>query len=280
MDHLSQSFIDQDAGVAPATNQKQIGCFDKWQRFLSDNGIEDEWLTDYSQEHKTYLISAFAGACRRNLYGKTSKTQLRGKTVKATITNVRSTFRSNLQPDPALDPDKKMSLFLVRQLAGYDDADPSQKQEKALPVSVFRKLLENKFTPKDEALGELATGAFFFGMRSCEYLNVTGTRKTKQLRISEIRFFKNNIELQDKRNPFIQFADTVSITFRFQKNKQKMITVSQPRSGKLICPVIIWAHIVLRVLSYKGASKKTKVNAVKVGNKITYIKKDEMLKHI
>ena len=106
MDHLSQSFIDQDAGVAPATNQKQIGCFDKWRRFLSENGFEDEWLTDYSQEQKTYLISAFAGACRRNLYGKTSKPQLRGKTVKATITNVQSTFRTNLQPDPALDPDQ------------------------------------------------------------------------------------------------------------------------------------------------------------------------------
>ena len=120
----------------------------------------------------------------------------------------------------------------------------------------------------------------FFGMRSCEYLNVTGTRKTKQLRISDIRFFKNNNELKDKSNPFIQFADTVSITFRFQKNKQKMITVSQPRSGKPICPVIIWARIVLRVLSYKKTSDKTKVNAVQVGKKLTYVKREDMLTHI
>ena len=157
MDLFTQSFVDQDAGVAPATNQKQIGCFDRWRRFLSDNGIQDEWLTDYSQQQRTYLISAFAGACRQNLYGKTNKDGLQGKTVKATITNVRSTFRSHLQPDPALDPDKKMSLFLVRQMSGYIDADSLEKQEKALPVSVFRKLLENKFTPMDIAQSELAT---------------------------------------------------------------------------------------------------------------------------
>ena len=102
-----------------------------------------------------------------------------------------------------------MSLFLVRQMSGYIDADSSEKQEKALPVTVFRKLMENTFTPMDIALGELATGAFFFGMRSCEYLNVKGTRKTKQLRIGDIRFFINNNELKDKSNAFIQFVDTV-----------------------------------------------------------------------
>ena len=76
----------------------------------------------------------------------------------------------------------------MRQLNGYIDSNPSIKQEKALPVSVFRTLLDNKFTPKDEALGQLATGAFFFGMRSCEYLTVTGPRKTRQLTVETCDF--------------------------------------------------------------------------------------------
>ena len=147
-----------------------------------------------------------------------------------------------------------MSLFLSRHIAGYVDADPSVKQEEALPLSVFRTLLANDFSPTDAAMGELATGAFFFGMRSCEYLTVTGNRKTKQLTVKDIRFFKNNVELTDKRSPFIEFADTVSITFVFQKKKRKMVTVTQPRSGNTICPVRIWARIILRVLSYKGSS--------------------------
>ena len=115
---LAQSFIDQESGVAPATMQKQIGCFDRWIRFLSDMGIEDEWLSQYRQDQRIYLLSAFAGSCRRNEYGTTRKSILRGKTVKSTITNVRSAFRSNLRPDPALDPDMKCSLFLTRQFSG------------------------------------------------------------------------------------------------------------------------------------------------------------------
>ena len=153
-------------------------------------------------------------------------------------------------------------------------------QEKALPLSVFRVLLENKFTPIDEAMGQLATGAFFFGMRSCEYLTVRGRRKTRQLTVNEVRFFKNNIELKDKRNPLIQYADTVAVTFVFQKNKKKMVTVSQPRSGKQICPVRIWAKIVMRILSYEGTSENTKVNAVEIGKVLKYVTGEEMLKHL
>ena len=153
MGALAQSFVDQDAGIAPASNQKQSGCFDRWRRFLGSIGIEDEWLGEYSQEQRCYLISTFAGGCRRNSEGKTKKTILQGLTVKSTVTNVRSAFRANLRPDPALDKDSRISLFLSRQLSGYVDADPSTRQEKSLPLSVFRELLRNTFTPKDEAIG-------------------------------------------------------------------------------------------------------------------------------
>ena len=139
-------------------------------------------------------------------------------------------------------------MFLTRQLRGYVDADPSVRQQKALPVRVFKELLENEFTPKSKALGQLACGAFFFGMRSCEYLTVTGTRKTKRLKVTNIRFFKNNQEIKDQTSYMVKLADSVSVTFKFQKNRQKDVTVSQPRSGKLLCPVLIWGAIVQQVL--------------------------------
>ena len=90
------------------------------------------------------------------IYGKKNKKVLKGGTVKATVTHVRSTFRSTLRPDPALDDDAMPSLSLQRQIRGYIDADPSTRQQKALPISVFHQLLEDKFTPNDEALGQLA----------------------------------------------------------------------------------------------------------------------------
>ena len=58
------------------------------------------------------------------------------------------------------------------------------------------------------------------------------------------------------------------------------MTVTQPRSGKPICPVIIWAKIVLRVLSYKGTSESSTVNTVQLGKTLKQITRDEMLTHI
>ena len=59
-----------------------------------------------------------------------------------------------------------------------------------------------------------------------------------------------------------------------------MVTVSQPRSGKALCPVMIWAKIVRRVLSYKGCSENTSVNVVKIAENNHYITSKEIFKHI
>ena len=96
-----------------------------------------------------------------------------------------------------------MSLFLSRKIGGYIDKDPSTKQEKALPVSVFHTLLANTFTPLDVALGQLATAALFFGMRSCEYLDVKGPRKMIKLTISEVITTRSNRHTQHLQELFL-----------------------------------------------------------------------------
>ena len=82
----------------------------------------------------------------------------------------------------------------------------------------------------NEAFGQLSCGASFFRMRSGELLTVTGERKTKRLKVWNIQFFKNNVKIKDKTNRLIMYAGTVLITFEFQKNKMKNITVTKPRS--------------------------------------------------
>lgn len=89
----------------------------------------------------------------------------------------------------------------------------------------------------DGALGQLAGDVFFFGMQSCEFLPATGKCKTKRLKIRNIHFLKNNVKIKDKKSALILYAETVSMTFEFQK-KKKDITVTQPWSGKDICPVV------------------------------------------
>ena len=134
-------------------------------------GIEDEWLEEYDRTSRTYFLFTFASMYRRNYYGKTKKSVLKGGAVISTITNMCLTFRKNLRPDPALDADAIPSLFLQQQIRGYIDTDSSTTQHKSLPVSVLVKVLGTSFTPRDEALGQLACGAFFFGMRSWELRN-------------------------------------------------------------------------------------------------------------
>jgi hypothetical protein len=56
--------------------------------------------------------------------------------------------------------------------------------------------------------------AFFFGMRSCEYLEVTGPRRTKRLRLKNIRFFIGSRELPHSSH-LLHLPDSVTITFEF-----------------------------------------------------------------
>ena len=144
---------------------------------------------------------------------------------------------------------------------------------------VFERLWRNKATKFDAAIGELVNGALFFAMRSCEYSTVTGERKTKLLTINDIRFFKNRKRMGNS-NRNLHTADTVSITFRFQKNKHKDETITQYRSGLTPCPVKAWAAIVTRVLSYPGTTGNSTVNTFKSGHRLLRIPSKDILQKI
>ena len=116
------------------------------------------------------------------------------------------------RPDPRLDEDGKPSFILQRQYRGYKKLDPPEKQQVALTGSIIKELSKMAFTPLDKAMCQLFTGAFFFAMRSCEYLKVSGTRRTKLLTLQNIRFFKGRREIKHN-DKFLYLAETVSITF-------------------------------------------------------------------
>jgi hypothetical protein len=164
------------------------------------------------------------------------------------------------KPDPRLDADGKLAFLLQRQLRGYKSTDPGEKPQVAITGSVLRKYHELAISTFDKALCELFIGAFYFAMRSCEYVRVSGPRKTKLLVLKNIRFFKGNTLILHSDNS-ISSADCVSITFEFQKQETKNNTITQHRSGDdLLCPVRVWASIVTRIRSYKKSNSLTTVN--------------------
>ena len=174
--------------------------------------------------------------------------------------DVAATFRDNDREDPRHDANRRTAPLLQRQTRGHKNADPSIKQQKALSPEFIEHLNSIAKTDKEIAMSQLATGAFFFAMRSCEYLSVSGERRTKLLQLQNIRFFKNNKELKHN-DPHLGSADTVSITFYFQKNDQRDDTVTMWRtSDPTLCPVKTWAKIVKRIWSYPDATWESSVN--------------------
>jgi hypothetical protein len=112
----------------------------------------------------------------------------------------------------------------------------------------------------DKALCELFIGAFFFAMRSCEYVQVSGSRKTKILSVKNIKFFKGK-RLLEHRDPLLHLADCVSITFERQKKDIKNDIITQHKSDDvLLCPVKIWCKIIRRIISYPSSTIDSQVN--------------------
>jgi hypothetical protein len=145
---------------------------------------------------------------------------------------VAQTYKLADRSDPRLDADGRLAFILQRQLRGYSTA------------SVLRELHKLALSSADKALCELFTGAFFFAMRSCEYLKVSRPRKTKLLTVSNIHFLKGRRAIPHT-DPLLHLADCVSITFELQKKDTKNDIITQHRSSDpILCPVKIWANII------------------------------------
>ena len=103
------------------------------------------------------------------------------------------------------------------------------------------------------AFHQLIIMAFFFAMRSCEYLLTTGNeRRTKTLQMRNFQFTKNH-QVLPLDSPILEQADCVTITFEFQKNDHRDEQITQQRTGHpLLCPVQACAAIVHRIQAFGG----------------------------
>ena len=85
-----------------------------------------------------------------------------------------------------------MILALQQMIKGYEVEDPPTKKEAAIPLNVFKEAYLRAQSTAEKQLTTLVIGEFFFGCQSCEYLQVTGTRKTTAITIEDIKFFRQN----------------------------------------------------------------------------------------
>jgi hypothetical protein len=174
------------------------------------------------------------------------------------------------------------------------NADPGEVQQKALHVCVYKELhrVANSQTGSnsdvDMAVADIMILAFFFCMRLCEYSEVQGERRTKCLCVRNLRFYNtNNQEISQQINELVT-AETISITFEFQKRETRNDTISHQRvkereETKFNCPVRAAASIVQRLASYGLPPEKfkdTQLNFARSGGGFYYIPSTIFLQRI
>jgi hypothetical protein len=127
-------------------------------------------------------------------------------------------------------------------------------------------------TESQLATSQLIVGAFFFACRSCKYLKVSQpeTKKTKQLMLGNLAFYKGDIKIPHSFPLNIHTAVRISNRFKTQKNGQKFHIIMQWRTGHPY-PNIHWALFRRQILGYTRITNNTKVSTVQNSGKLWHI---------
>ena len=91
--------------------------------------------------------------------------------------------------------------------------------------------------------------------------NQLGTTSKRILQKGDIRFYRKCRGLSHD-SGILHLADKVSLILRTQKNGVKNSIVTQWRTTTTLCPVRVWAEIIIRLDSYSETTRDTPVNTV------------------
>ena len=264
MADLLASESSQAYAIIDGTRKKQSTAWSNWKLFCEEIGLGSDLFLDSINQphHRTLILLAYAHAVHSLRFSKRKLDgHLQCGSVQDAVSAVSTTFRLHGRPNPSLDEDGRPSFLLQRQWRAYRNVDSNVKHQKALTTPVLLKLYELAVSELDFAVADLVIGAFFFGMRSCEYSTVkTKQTRTKRLCLRNIRFFKGRRQLFIDDD--LSLADTVSITFEFQKKDLRNETVTMDANDEhaILCPVKAWARVVRRVAAMPGTTTDTPVN--------------------
>jgi hypothetical protein len=200
---------------------------------------------------------------REARFSRSSHVRLAKGSISSAISHVCQTFRKHGRPNPSLDNYSKTGFLLQQELRAFKKADPAEKHQKAIPMSVISALAKQQLSKLDQAIIQLTGLGMLFAFRSCEYLKTLHAEQlqTEQLCMRNISFFKNG-NIIPHAHPDLEFVDCVSITFECQKQEDKHNTITQESSGDLVlCAMRFAAGPVRCIWSYKGTDSNTRVSA-------------------
>jgi hypothetical protein len=172
-------------------------------------------------------------------------------------------------------------------------SDPETRQSQALPAAVISIVESAKATETHIAIGQLVVGAFFFAMRACEFSDVGGPRRTRIITVGDVEFRRDGRRVSHDRVREMEAADTVSITFRTQKNGERGTTVTQHKTAGArmggatrLCPVVAFARLVSRVRGYQvqdlewADEDRRPINLMCDDQGVTLVTAQQILQHL
>ena len=270
----------REGAVTGKTLEDQDRAWRRWEQYAESIGLQDDiFLDGFTRPNKNKLMGAFAMALREGRFSKRHDGPLAEGTIRGAISYVASTFRDSDRPNPTKDDDGELGRLLSRLYRAFRNKDPAEKKQKALPARVLVEMSKLQATESQRARFELAGGALFYCMRSCEYLKVPAaeTRRTDCLRLRNLKFRRNGAIIPHD-SPELEYCENLSITFERQKKDERDDTVTQwSTSHPLLNPVRLWASVVKRIMSYPGTDENTKVSAVWRNNRIEHITSKEII---
>ena len=222
--YIDSASSAREQATVQETKSKQTAAWRCWVAFTISIGFESKvFLDGLSKFQCNIIISAFGQAVRETTFSRCHKEHLVAGTVESTISYVSQAFRANARTDPRLDIDGKICFLLSEQYKGYKNLDGNKKKQKALPLSVLRKMHEVSYNKWEQAVTQLLILAIFFAMRSCKFLQTSHheeSKRTKIIRLKNIIFKKKGRTIHHLANiSFLSYAKLVNLTLEFQKNE-------------------------------------------------------------
>ena len=135
-------------------------------------------------------MSSLSASVRQNQFGTIRKQIFLHGTFKSVVSDVSASFQTHLWSDPTLDSSGQTSLILQRHRRGYKMLYPTTKHQKAIPANLVLLIYKQTNIHLNTFIFQLTVGAFFFGMRSCDYSTTPkgDDKRTRILQKGDIHF--------------------------------------------------------------------------------------------
>lgn len=157
--------------------------------------------------------------------------------------------------------------------------DPPEKHEVAITPYFIRQMFNRSSTKKEKHMSILLIVAFFYAMRSCEYLITSGPRITVNIRLKHVVFLNERGGTIAQRSPEIFNAHSTSLIFENQKNKVKWDKSTQEStSDPLLNPTRALAAIVSELWKDPRTTEDTPICTFYEDGTAKFVTGDDMLK--